>query len=95
MPKHGLERRRLERTQRRLAIAGNGLYLVGSVLYLVEASVTAAWLFVAGSLAALLAGVLPQLIRLWIQPRESDGDPRARAPWAAAPVAHPVPNSWA
>lgn len=50
-----------------------GCYLVGSVLYLVEAPAAAAWLFVIGSLAALLATVLPQLVRLWIQPREGDG----------------------
>ncbi len=84
MPKHGRERRRLERTQNRLSVAGNGCYLAGSVLYLVNASVLAAWLFVVGSLAALLAGVLPQLIRLWIQPRETEGDPAPRTGWALA-----------
>lgn len=89
MPKHGRERRRLERLQAErwqegLAVAGNGCYLAGSVLYLVEASVPAAWLFVVGSLAALLAGVLPQLIRLWIQPREPEVDPRPGA--ALAPL---------
>jgi len=73
MPMRGRERRRLERVQDRLAVAGHGFYLVGSVLYLVEAPSSAAWLFVIGSLAALLATVLPQLVRLWIQPREGDG----------------------
>lgn len=72
MPMRGRERRRLERIQESLAVAGHGSYLAGSVLFLVDASVSAAWLFVLGSAAALLAGVLPQLIRLWIQPRESD-----------------------
>lgn len=73
VPKRGRERRRLERVQNRLAVAGNGCYLAGSVLYLVEAPASAAWLFVIGSLAALLATVIPQLVRLWIQPREGDG----------------------
>lgn len=68
----GRERRRLERIQVSLAVAGHGSYLAGSVLFLVDASVSAAWLFVLGSVAALMAGVLPQLVRLWIQPRESD-----------------------
>lgn len=95
MPKHGRERRRLERMQQHLAVAGNGCYLAGSVLYLVEAPVPAAWLFVLGSLAALLSGVLPQLVRLWIQPREKDGDPRAPADWRVARAAQGAPNSWA
>lgn len=80
MPKRGRQRRRLERAQSRLAVAGNGCYLAGSVLYLVEAPVSAAWLFVIGSLAALLATVLPQLVRLWIQPREGDGAGRPGMP---------------
>lgn len=74
MPRHGSERRKLERIRDGLAHAGNGLYLAGSVLYLIDSPVAAAWLFVVGSVAALLAGVLPQLIRLWIQPRENDGE---------------------
>jgi hypothetical protein len=57
-----------------LALAGHGWYLVGSVLYVAEAPLLAAWSFVVGSVAALLAGILPQLIRLWIQEREGDGD---------------------
>ena len=73
MPMRERERRRLERVQDRLAVAGHGCYLVGSVLYVVDAPVAAAWLFVIGSLAALLATVLPRLVRLWIQPREGDG----------------------
>jgi hypothetical protein len=84
MPTRGRERRRLERAQESLAVAGNGCYLAGSVLYLVEAPTIAAWLFVVGSVAALVAGILPQLIRLWIQAREGDGDDavpaRARPP---------------
>lgn len=74
MPLRGRERRRLERVQETLTVAANGCYLAGSVAYLVEAPSVAAWLFVVGSAAALLAGVLPQLIRLWIQAREVDGD---------------------
>jgi len=73
MPMRERQRRRLERVQDRLAVAGHGCYLVGSVLYVVHAPTSAAWLFVIGSLAALLATVLPQLVRLWIQPREGDG----------------------
>jgi len=73
MPMRDRERRRMEWVQDRLAVAGHGCYLVGSVLYVVEAPTSAAWLFVIGSLAALLASVLPQLVRLWIQPREGDG----------------------
>jgi hypothetical protein len=66
-----------------LALAGHGWYLVGSVLYVAEAPTLAAWSFVVGSVAALLAGVLPRLIRLWIQEREGDGEdglPAAHVP---------------
>lgn len=56
-------------------MAGNGCYLAGSVLYLLDAPSAAAWLFVVGSALALLAGFLPRLVRLWIQPREASGDP--------------------
>ena len=90
MPIRGRERRRLERAQEALAVAGNGCYLAGSVLYLVEAPSVAAWLFVVGSAAALLAGVLPRLVRLWIQEREVEGDDavsvrRPRPTFRAAP----------
>ena len=74
MPTRGRERSRLERWNDRLALAGHGWYLVGSVLYVVDAPQVAAWSFVVGSVAALLAGLRPQLIRLWIQERESDGE---------------------
>ncbi len=57
-----------------LALAGHGWYLVGSVLYVAESPTLAAWSFVIGSVAALLAGILPQLVRLWIQEREGDGE---------------------
>lgn len=75
MPKRANERKRLERLQYRLSVAGNGLFLAGSVLYLSESVALLGTLaFVAGSASALLAGLLPQLMRLWICPRESDGD---------------------
>jgi hypothetical protein len=76
-------RRRLARSSHGLATAGNGFYLVGSVLYLSEATtLIATWAFVLGSVLAVASGILPQLIRLWIQPRESEDDP-------ASPVARP------
>lgn len=93
MPNRGHERRRMKRHQDRLAVAGNGLYLVGSVLYLVEASVAASWAFVAGSAAALTAGFLPRLVRLWIQPREGEGDPVPVLRRLAVGVRQSVPNS--
>lgn len=68
-------RRRLARSGHGLATAGNGFYLVGSVLYLSEATtLLATWAFVVGSAFALTAGLLPQLVRLWIQPREGEDD---------------------
>jgi len=73
VPTSSGERRRLARLNDGLALAGHGWYLVGSVLYVAEAPTLAAWSFVVGSVAALLAGILPQLIRLWIQEREGDG----------------------
>jgi len=75
MPQRGNQRRRLRRAQDRLAIAGNGCYLAGSLLYLVDAATPAALLFVVGSIAVLLASAPRLLIRLWIQPRESEADP--------------------
>lgn len=77
MPTRSHERRQLQRVQNGLAIAGNGCYLVGSVLYVMDAPYSAAWWFVVGSVAAVLSGILPRLVRLWIQPRESEGDPSA------------------
>lgn len=75
MPKHVNERKHLERWQHNLSVAGNGLFLAGSVLYLLDVShLLGTLMFVAGSAAALLAGLMPQLIRLWISPRESDRD---------------------
>lgn len=75
MPKHVNERKHLERLQHNLSVAGNGLFLAGSVLYLPDVShLLGTLMFVAGSAAALLAGLMPQLIRLWISPRESDRD---------------------
>ena len=68
-------RRRLARSGHGLASAGNGFYLVGSVLYLSEATtLLATWAFVVGSALALTAGLLPQLVRLFIQPREGEDD---------------------
>lgn len=74
MPTRSHKRRQLQRVQNGLVVAGNGSYLVGSVLYVMDAPYSAAWWFVVGSVAAVLAGILPRLVRLWIQPRESEGD---------------------
>jgi uncharacterized membrane-anchored protein len=91
-------RRRLARTGHGLAVAGNGFYLVGSVLYLSEATtLLATWCFVLGSVLAVTSGILPQLVRLWIQPREGEDDtaeppvaallgPRRRPAVAVAPT---------
>lgn len=90
MPTHANQRKRLERLQYRLSVAGNGLFLAGSVLYLSESVALLGTLaFVAGSASALLAGLLPQLIRLWICPRESEENdtPATPAPTAAPPSA--------
>jgi hypothetical protein len=92
-------RRRLARQSHGLATAGNGFYLVGSVLYLSDATtLLATWVFVVGSAFALTAGTLPQLVRLFIQPREGEDDPAstARPAWFGAalswrwPVLAPV-----
>lgn len=74
MPTRSHKRRQLQRVQNGLAVAGNGSYLVGSVLYVMDAPYSAAWWFVVGSVAAVLASMLPRLVRLWIQPREGEGD---------------------
>jgi hypothetical protein len=90
-------RRRLARQSHGLATAGNGFYLVGSVLYLSEATtLLATWAFVVGSVLAVTAGMLPQLVRLFIQPREGEDDPAslkravgfgAAPPWRAPTLA--------
>ena len=75
MQKYSHQRKRLERLQRRLAVAGNGLFLAGSVLYLSDSGVRpATWLFIVGSACALVAGMLPQMIHTWFSPPEEDPD---------------------
>lgn len=93
MPTHANQRKRLERLQYRLSVAGNGLFLAGSVLYLSESVALLGTLaFVAGSASALVAGLLPQLMRLWICPREGEEDvPATVAPTAAATSSATLP----
>lgn len=75
MQKFSNARKHLERIPYRLSVAGNGLFLAGSVLYLTDsAAPLGTWAFVAGSALALLASVLPQLIQSWFCPADEDGD---------------------
>ncbi len=75
MRKRSTERKRLERLQHNLSVAGNGLFLAGSVAYLSDGTTWMGTLaFVLGSAAALLGGLIPQIARLWVAPREGDGD---------------------
>jgi hypothetical protein len=92
VPTHSPERRRLARLNDGLALAGHGWYLVGSVLYVAEAPTLAAWSFVVGSVAALVAGILPQLVRLWIQEREGEDDGSVPT---SSPGALRVRGAWA
>ena len=73
-------RRRSERLGYRVGLAGNALFLAGSVLYLNDgATRMGTWLFVAGSALALLATLLPQMIHIWFCPDDdSEGSSPAR-----------------
>lgn len=93
MQKFSHGKKRLERLQYKLSVAGNGLFLAGSILYVTETAVAGTWAFVVGSGLALASSLLPQLIQAWFCPAEEDPEASSRdlepvpLPLAAAPVA--------
>lgn len=76
MQKYSHGRKRLEQQmQYRLSVAGNGLFLAGSILYMTDTgAILGTWAFIVGSAVALLASLLPQIASFWFCPAEEDAD---------------------